>query len=134
MQSSNAEIGPCPKCGSTLEGVSYAGVVVDRCAGCRGIWFDGSELERLLEAKGAGAAIDIGDPKQGAKYDSVDAIPCPRGHVPKMIRMVDHEQTHVWYERCPVCSGTWLDAGEFSDLEQDTIMDFFRDLFRRERR
>jgi hypothetical protein len=36
---------------------------------------------------------------------------------PKLIRMVDHEQTHVWYGRCPVCNGTWLDAGEFTDLK-----------------
>jgi len=114
--------------------VRYAGVVVDRCTGCSGLWFDAREMEMLLTTKGADKAIDTGNPATGKQMDSIDAIPCPRGHVPKMIRMVDHEQTHVWYERCPVCGGTWLDAGEFTDLKHDTIADFFRDLFRRERR
>ncbi len=123
----------CPKCSGALAEVKYTEVTVDRCDGCGGIWFDAMEMERLLETQGS-QAIDSGDKSVGRKMDSVDVIPCPRGHVPKMVRMVDHEQTHVWYERCPVCSGTWLDAGEFTDLKHDTIVDWFRDVFKRERR
>lgn len=113
--------------------VAYGGASIERCSHCRGMWFPASGLENLLNTKGA-QSIDVGDPEVGRKMDAIDGIGCPSGHVPKMIRMVDPDQTHIWYERCPVCGGTWLDAGEFSDLKHDTIADFFRDLFRRERR
>jgi hypothetical protein len=50
-----------------------------------------------------------------------------------MLRMVDVEQHHIWYESCAVCYGKWFDAGEFKDLQEESIVDFFRDLFTRER-
>lgn len=122
----------CPKCQGEMEPVIYAKVEVDRCRRCQGIWFDGSELDDLLEARGS-ESIDTGDPATGKRMNLQDRIKCPRGHGP-LLRMVDPEQTHIWYERCTVCSGTYLDAGEFKDLKHDTLWDFFRDLFTRERR
>lgn len=37
----------CPKCGASLEEVSFRGVSVDRCGECRGVWLDAGELETL---------------------------------------------------------------------------------------
>ena len=44
----------CPKCGSTLNEETYAGIVqVDRCPNpsCGGVYFDGGELEIVTKAK-----------------------------------------------------------------------------------
>ena len=43
----------CPKCGSTLKEENYGTVVLDRCQNseCAGVYFDGGELEILLNAK-----------------------------------------------------------------------------------
>lgn len=43
----------CPKCGSEMRSYERNGVTVDQCAGCRGIFLDRGELERLIDAEGA---------------------------------------------------------------------------------
>jgi len=50
-----------------------------------------------------------------------------------MIRMVDHQQPHMLFESCPVCYGVFYDAGEFRDYKSHTVVDLFRDLFKKER-
>jgi len=39
----------CPVDGKTLEQSSMAGVIVDRCPSCQGIWLDSGELEEILK-------------------------------------------------------------------------------------
>lgn len=41
----------CPKCGSEMAEIDLAGIKVDQCAGCLGIYFDHGELEILIESK-----------------------------------------------------------------------------------
>ena len=41
----------CPKCGKEMEEAPLAGIKVDQCTGCRGIYFDKGELELLLGAQ-----------------------------------------------------------------------------------
>jgi Zn-finger nucleic acid-binding protein len=122
----------CPKCGGELQPVVQDSIEVDRCAQCGGLWFDRLEADRLVKMKGSAKQLDTGDTQVGAGHNQLDKIECPRCHT-QMIRMVDLEQHHIWYESCPVCYGKWFDAGEFKDLQHETVMDFFRDLFARER-
>jgi uncharacterized protein len=42
----------CPKCGSDMRRYERNDVVVDQCTGCRGIFLDRGELERLVDAEG----------------------------------------------------------------------------------
>jgi Zn-finger nucleic acid-binding protein len=115
----------CPKCKQALKPVSFAGIEVDRCVGCGGLWFDSLEDRDLLIAKGAAAALDTGNAKAGAEHDAATMAECPRGHG-RMIRMVDRDQPHVWYESCSVCHGSFFDAGEFTDLSERSIGDLFK--------
>jgi Zn-finger nucleic acid-binding protein len=111
--------------------VTFGGIEVDRCTGCQGIFFDGYEREQLRRLKGADS-IDVGDAKVGAKFNRVDRIHCPRCHS-QMIRMVDLEQPHIWFDHCTACGGAFFDAGEFKDLAHQTALDFVRDLTNKER-
>ena len=43
----------CPKCGSDMRPYERNGVLIDQCTGCRGIFLDRGELERLTEAESA---------------------------------------------------------------------------------
>ena len=122
----------CPKCGHEMEQVIYGEVEVDRCTLCKGLWFDMLEHEQLKAVPGA-EAIDTGDPEIGALLNRDDRISCPRCGG-RMIRMVDPEQPHIWYESCGVCHGVFFDAGEFADYRRHTLADFFRRLRARERR
>ena len=41
----------CPKCGSDMEEISLAHILVDKCGECEVIFFDHGELETLLESQ-----------------------------------------------------------------------------------
>jgi len=116
----------CPKCRTDMEQVEIDGVEIDRCKYCKGIWFDAGESD-VLRNEDAAAAIDIGDARSGKKLNEIDRYRCPRCNG-AMLRMVDPQQTHIWYEECASCKGSFFDAGEFKDLSQHTISDFFRRL------
>jgi Zn-finger nucleic acid-binding protein len=50
-----------------------------------------------------------------------------------MVKMVDSKQRHIWYETCDSCNGSFFDAGEFRDLSELSISDFFKGLAAPER-
>ena len=120
----------CPKCQSSFEQVTTPAGVVDRCTGCRGLWFDMLEHEDL---KPHAAAIDVGDAAEGAKQNANDRIACPHCPNSPLIRMVDPAQPHIWFESCTVCYGRFYDAGEFRDYAEFTLAEFFRGLRSRAR-
>jgi Zn-finger nucleic acid-binding protein len=91
----------CPKCPGTLEPRTYGRkITVHRCTECGGLWFNQIE--------------DIKCPEDGSLME----------------KTADDRQTHIWYESCPTCDGMFFDAGEFTDLKYDTLMDRVRDFVR----
>ena len=122
----------CPKCSSAMEQLIYDGIEVDRCTFCKGLFFDAGEKEVLRNSKAA-ATIDTGDTGRGGHTNAIDRCFCPRCAA-GMVRMVDVRQSHIWFEQCSSCGGSFFDAGEFTDLSKHTISDFFRRLATPERR
>ncbi len=116
----------CPKCDCAMEKVEHESIVVDRCEGCGGLWFDNLEHEKLKLLEGS-ERIDTGDRTIGEKYDKVDRISCPVCHT-QMVRMVDARQRHIHYENCTACSGVFFDAGEFADFKKEQWLDALKDL------
>ena len=114
----------CPKCRSDMEQIDVDGTQIDRCSTCHGLWFDPGELERLRNRKVA-ASIDIGKAETGKQQNAIDHYRCPRCGGP-MLRMVDPTQTHIWYEKCGSCHGSFFDAGEFKDLASVSLADIFK--------
>ncbi len=55
----------CPNCQSPMTEVARRGVYVDVCVQCRGVWLDGGELEKLLDAADAGQA----EAQASARYE-----------------------------------------------------------------
>ena len=111
----------CPKCDSAMERVMHESIEIDRCTLCKGIWFDAMEKEDLVALEGSGS-IDVGTAARGRRYDKMREAQCPRCSV-TMTPMVDTEQTHIHFEACPSCSGTFFDAGEFRDLKEFTVLE-----------
>jgi Zn-finger nucleic acid-binding protein len=118
----------CPKCRAPMTTVTFAGIEVDRCSSCGGLWFDLLEHEDLRVEPGA-EALDTGDPEVGARFDNVGLVRCPIDHQ-AMVRMVDRSQPSLWFESCPLCYGVFFDAGEFTDFRDENV----RNLFVRRRR
>jgi len=122
----------CPKCRADMEQVEFEGTEVDRCEICKGIWFDAGEIE-IMRNNRAAVAIDTGDADAGKQSNAIDRYQCPRCSG-SMVRVVDPQQRHIWYETCGSCGGSFLDAGELIDLSKFTITDFFKDLVTPERK
>jgi PAT family beta-lactamase induction signal transducer AmpG len=116
----------CPKCRFDMEQVDIEGTIIDRCMSCSGIWFDEGEVEALSNVQAA-TAIDTGKAGLGKQFNAIDHYRCPRcgGNMDKK---TDPQQQHIWYESCLECNGSFFDAGEFRDLAQVTISDFFKRL------
>ena len=116
----------CPKCSSDMEITSYDQIKVDRCTNCKGLWFQPEELAALRnDIWMADYILDEGDVKVGKKYNQIVAIHCPECDS-DMRQEFDEEQSHIIYESCPNGHGTYLDAGEFTDLVHKTFWDKFK--------
>jgi hypothetical protein len=89
------------------------------------------EAEHLKKLGGAG--IDSGDAKVGKENNVQGKIKCPKDSS-LMLRMVVNNQPHIWYESCPVCYGTYFDAGEFKDFSSESFADTVRAIFSKERK
>ena len=113
----------CPKCEATMEAIDFKGIEVDRCSGCKGIWFDLKEAELLLREEGA-EVIDDGDEFVGARFNEMRDINCPKCRVP-MSMLSETNDAGVIYEICPRCYGAFYDAGEFSDYLEERIVEQF---------
>jgi len=123
---SNEPIG-CPKCGKQMAQVVEAGVTVDRCRSCGGIWLDALEMEKILAAKGAARRIDVPAPVIESRAGQKGATLCPRDKS-LLIHMVDHMHPHIRYESCKVCGGAFLDSGELRDLSHHSLLERMRSL------
>lgn len=114
----------CPKCRSDMAQIDVQGTEIDRCRDCGGLWFDAGEVE-VLRNREAAAIIDTGSASQGRDFNRINQYRCPRCGG-EMCRKVDEQQQHIWFETCAQCGGSFFDAGEFRDLAQLTISDFFK--------
>ena len=108
----------CPKCSHDMIRESFEGILIDRCGGCSGIWFDLLEHEDLKDVKGS-EAIDAGA-KDALVSDKSRRLDCPRCSA-RMVSIHDQDQPHVVYEKCGSCSGVFFDAGEFTDYKNFTL-------------
>jgi len=115
-----------------METVAFEDIEVERCSACHGLWFDMLEHEDL-KARPGSEVIDDGLPAVGRAFDNAGSLKCPACAGP-LVRMVDVDQPHLWFESCASCYGVFFDAGEFRDFKQLGFVDRLRDLLRRERR
>jgi uncharacterized protein len=109
----------CPKCQARMEVVRFEDTEVDRCVRCGGLWFDALEQEDLRGRAGS-EAIDSGPAWMAPMHDVQGKVLCPVDGT-LMVRMVDAARPHIRVESCPVCRGTFFDAGEFTDLKESPI-------------
>ena len=123
----------CPKCDGKLERKTQDNITLDRCSSCYGLLITPEMLNEMLITRSAEKIMDIGSPILGKKYDEIDDIECPVC-ARKMDKIVDPLQPHIWMEECPKCLRLFLDAGEFSDLKDESFADKFKPLLKGRRK
>lgn len=117
----------CPKCHHGMEEVTHGEITIDRCTHCHGLWFDADEAHMLKNLPDS-HVVDHGDAKEGWKWDSRVDIDCPRCGK-RMELASDPKQKHIWYEVCHD-HGMFMDAGEFKDFKEQSLLDFFRGIIK----
>lgn len=120
----------CPRDGAAMRRFDFAGVTVDRCIHCGGIWLDLGELRRVLETDGDARdelrKLDSGH----APDDSPSVVAGRRGACPRDTTLLtavrDARQRHIEYDLCTHCGGVFFDAGELVDLSEFTLRERLR--------
>ena len=112
----------CPVCQNEMAEKNFGGILVDVCEdGCKGIWFDWNELNRLDEKnEGLGKAL-----KESLTYPRVNddnrvQIKCPRCNIPMHTHKYQSSK-EINVDECYNCGGFFLDSGELRVI-RDTFM------------
>ncbi|HEX4911582.1 MAG TPA: zf-TFIIB domain-containing protein [Permianibacter sp.] len=123
----------CPKCKAPMDNVVLEGVQIERCSGCKGLWFDANE-EVLMSKIQHAEMLDLGLASLGKEFNNEEPIFCPRcGTSSQLHKLQDKKQPHIELDRCNSCNGTFFDAGEFTDFKKHDVLDFFKSLARKAR-
>ena len=114
----------CPRDRSQLQSQIYeADIQVDRCASCRGVWLDATELERIQSTLENEYAAELGGLSSVARaYEMARQKPRADITCPKCGGAVSAREygycSQILVDTCADCGGVWLDSGELQALEQ----------------
>lgn len=131
----------CPACDYTLSPLNVGKLTVDVCqGGCGGIWFDNFEVQKVYTPVNfEGAALthlelnessDLAVTVEGAPFAHIErdqsrAVDydrpreCPKCPGIVMKRHFFSGKRQVKVDKCPKCSGVWLDAGELTMIREE---------------
>jgi len=90
-------------------------ILVDRCVGCRGLWFDEGEMTDAIRRMKLASTPHA--PAQ-LKIASGQIEDCPRCGAP-MEAVQSQTLPTVEYDRCIRCRGIWFDAGEADQFGEE---------------
>jgi len=112
----------CPVCNNGLTLYPAGSIIVDVCVGgCGGIWFDAFELKKVDETNEPVADGLLGlTQNQDVKIDTTKKLFCPKCSEMAMMRHFYSARRRTMVDECPNCGGFWLDAGELSDVREET--------------
>lgn len=113
----------CPKCKerylSPIQAVPPTATRAWTCKGCQGIWVPHEALDHLSTSEVLYEIDSI--PSERPEQDRRTGL-CPEGHgILKRARMAWEEP--YFLERCSHCHGLWFDAGEWTRVASQSLLD-----------
>jgi len=127
----------CPACRNAMITLELAGVEIDHCVACGGIWLDAGELELLMsEPTKAKRLLDSFQEDRSASEKPRKCPICDK----KMTKIVVGKAAPVLLiDKCRRGDGLWLDRGELEDIlsraqldAQSKIRKLLADMFGRD--
>ncbi|RME30225.1 MAG: rhomboid family intramembrane serine protease, partial [Deltaproteobacteria bacterium] len=113
----------CPVDGAPMYRRRFGEIELDGCPRCGGIWFDGGELDQVVEAAfRAPEQVAQLDRKAGAQVQEHGfsrTLSCPRCGVQMSPGRYAGGIASVELDRCSNCGGAWADGGEVSALVEE---------------
>lgn len=108
----------CPRCSQNLAVRKEGTVEVDACPDCKGKWLDYGEVEHLVDDKDVLTKVFQGQ----LVNQTPSALSCPKcGTALKLLRGGLASPVLI-VDKCPKCSGLWLDGGELALLQKVLAM------------
>jgi Zn-finger nucleic acid-binding protein len=93
-------------------------VILDQCKSCGGIWFD--SLELYSAKPGEAEKIELLDSAALQSPSRIEnlILVCPRDGSQLSLFLDKNFPREIIVERCPACSGMWLNRGEFGKYQK----------------
>jgi Zn-finger nucleic acid-binding protein len=102
-----------------MESVKLAGLELDGCPACRGLWFDAEELDASLRKDGA-ALGGLGS--YFVKVETARSLDIPPAFCPRCRAALEPHHYDIELpliiDVCPAGCGIWLDAGELARIKE----------------
>jgi Zn-finger nucleic acid-binding protein/tRNA A-37 threonylcarbamoyl transferase component Bud32 len=117
----------CGKCGEEFTTLFMDGMIVDRCSGCRGVWLDPSELDRILDHRSEHPTVLPDEVFREAPLDRLVGS-CPTCRSGLEAYRVPGQPAHL--EVCAHCLGVWFDHDELRLLAHDDVVTWLRGILR----
>ena len=112
----------CPRCQSPMGPVIWeAGIEVERCSGCGGVWLDRARLEKIQATVERDYTPqlkridDVARAYETARQRRGPDVACPRCGK-EMVKNEYGMCSQIVIDLCPACAGIWLDRGELEAL------------------
>ncbi len=67
----------CPVCQVELKIAERAGIEIDYCPNCRGVWLDRGELDKIIERYATASSVEPAPPPPSARPRPTPAYPEP---------------------------------------------------------
>jgi len=122
--------------GVKLEKAIVAGVEIDFCPNCLGMFFEHDELQIAKDTKDQNLRWldnDLWEDKLKLEISKANLL-CPSCEVP--FYEVRYGDSNIKVDICTVCDGIWLDRGEFREIiqylkqkgQQEILENYFKNL------
>ncbi|MFC1630214.1 zf-TFIIB domain-containing protein [Patescibacteria group bacterium] len=106
----------CPSCKEQLDKAIFYGVSVDYCPKCLGMWFEEGELRQAKDEKDESLNwldVDLWKERKKFKISRTKKL-CPYCRLP--LYEVNYGRSKIVVDFCNICSGVWLNRGEFKKI------------------
>ncbi|MFW6386896.1 MAG: zf-TFIIB domain-containing protein [Bacillota bacterium] len=108
----------CPDCKIDVMGMELAGVKIDYCIKCEGIWLSKEKLEKLFDQKKLREFFSTLKEKEQEEKNSK----CPVCRQKMSLKSTPHN-TDLKFKICPEKHGIWLNKNELLKLLSSTELD-----------
>ncbi|MDD3296766.1 MAG: zf-TFIIB domain-containing protein [Candidatus Omnitrophica bacterium] len=123
----------CAACGGPMIVLELAGIEIDNCPACKGIWLDSGELELLLEETGwEDKVLNSFFPDSGNREKKRRCPICSK----KMDKVFYAGESRVLIDKCSNGCGLWFDENELHQVieassidKNNKILVLLRDIF-----
>jgi len=106
----------CPKCKVELKEFSSGSLRLDKCGSCGGVWFDKSELKKVIDDRDKDldwVHLDLWNKKEKFAAKNGKKV-CP--FCKKILLMLQYDHSGIEVDICVACGGIWLDKGEMEKI------------------